>query len=308
MSISPIRDLHVLRGRLDLLPALAALLERRSVTAAALDLSISQPAMSRVLAQLRVAFTDPLLVRSGSEMALTPRAIALRAPVVELLAAAAALFRHETFDASTASHTFRAVIPDVLAAYLMPRLLDRLAREAPQCRLELLPWRSSAERTRAPNLIVTSGIDAYPSMRMIPLYEDHDVLARREQPLPGQDPLQMEHVAVVPAGAGEDLVDRWLADGGRARRIVTSVPTYLLALHLVATTGVSAILPHRLVTEVGARLGVMAFELTIPQTPDRICMLYPPTDEADAAATWLRQFVRAACAPVGGEPASVPAG
>lgn len=62
---------------LNLLRALHALLEEGNVTRAAARLSLSQPAVSGMLARLRRVFDDPLLVRSGQGMVLTPRAAAL---------------------------------------------------------------------------------------------------------------------------------------------------------------------------------------------------------------------------------------
>ncbi|MEJ0022241.1 MAG: LysR family transcriptional regulator [Alphaproteobacteria bacterium] len=64
---------------LNLLPPLEALLRRRNVTHAAADVGLSQPAMSRALARLRDVLGDPLLVRAGGGLALTPKAARLAA-------------------------------------------------------------------------------------------------------------------------------------------------------------------------------------------------------------------------------------
>jgi anthranilate phosphoribosyltransferase len=65
-------------GRLRLLLALDALLVEGGVTAAAARLGLGAPAMSRMLAQLRALFGDPLLVRRNRTMAPTPLAERLR--------------------------------------------------------------------------------------------------------------------------------------------------------------------------------------------------------------------------------------
>src|SRR6185312_3746875 len=63
-------------GRLDLnlLVALDALLEQRSVTRAAAQMGLSQPALSASLARLRRHFDDELLTRAGNSYRLTPLA------------------------------------------------------------------------------------------------------------------------------------------------------------------------------------------------------------------------------------------
>jgi DNA-binding transcriptional LysR family regulator len=74
--------------KLDLaaLKALDALLAERSVTRAADRLGLSQPAMSAQLRRLRELFADPILTRVPGGSAPTPRALALHAPVADILA------------------------------------------------------------------------------------------------------------------------------------------------------------------------------------------------------------------------------
>src|SRR5690349_4040592 len=84
---SPMRATHVSSLDLNLLVALDALLgEAGHVSAAARRVGLSQPAMSRQLARLRELFADPLLVRDGRGMTLTPRARSLAAPLRRALA------------------------------------------------------------------------------------------------------------------------------------------------------------------------------------------------------------------------------
>ena len=54
---------------LNMLVILAQLLRTRSVTRTARHMGVSQPAISRSLAQLRDLLGDPLLVRTGTGMA-----------------------------------------------------------------------------------------------------------------------------------------------------------------------------------------------------------------------------------------------
>ncbi|MGN4076993.1 helix-turn-helix domain-containing protein, partial [Burkholderia gladioli] len=63
---------------LNLLVALDALLAEASVAGAARRLGLSASAMSRTLTRLREATGDPLLVRAGRQMLLTPHAEAIR--------------------------------------------------------------------------------------------------------------------------------------------------------------------------------------------------------------------------------------
>lgn len=63
---------------LNLLIALDALIAEVNVTRAARRLGLSPSAMSRTLTRLRATTGDPLLVRAGRQMVLTPYAEAIR--------------------------------------------------------------------------------------------------------------------------------------------------------------------------------------------------------------------------------------
>ena len=61
-----------------LLKCLVALVDHSQVSRAAAALSISQPAMSRAMSQLRTITADPVLVKGGSGLIPTAKALQLR--------------------------------------------------------------------------------------------------------------------------------------------------------------------------------------------------------------------------------------
>src|SRR3954468_24279512 len=74
---------------LGLLATLDALLQEGSVTGAARRAGLSTPAMSHALARIRQKLGDPLLVRAGAGMVLSPPGEALRPRVHTLVTEAA---------------------------------------------------------------------------------------------------------------------------------------------------------------------------------------------------------------------------
>ena len=124
---------------LNLVLALDALLAERHVTRAAARLGIKQSAASHALARLRDVLGDPLLVRGPrGTMIPTPRATAL-APAIHriLVDLSAALRGDDAFDPATARRTFRIASTDYVELVLMPRLVERLGRIAPNIDLWL---------------------------------------------------------------------------------------------------------------------------------------------------------------------------
>ena len=76
-----IRIMNLSSLDLNLLVALDALVTEVHVGRAAMRIGLSQPATSHALRRLREIVNDPLLVRVGARMELTPRAQALCAPL-----------------------------------------------------------------------------------------------------------------------------------------------------------------------------------------------------------------------------------
>ncbi|MEG0004184.1 LysR family transcriptional regulator, partial [Comamonas sp.] len=124
---------------LNLLKALDALLDERSVTRAAERLSLTQPAVSGMLTRLRESFDDPLFVRTQRGIAPTLRAQALAGPLKELLCNAEALLRPQGFDPATAQMTLRIAATDyALQAVVLP-FLAVLRKRAPGVCVAVVP-------------------------------------------------------------------------------------------------------------------------------------------------------------------------
>ncbi len=124
-------------GRLDLnlLVALEALLEERSVSRAAERLFITQSAMSKTLGRLRQLFDDPLFVRKASGMTPTPRAEQLAQQLPQVLLAVQEMFAPVDFDPLVYGGQFNLLVQGHMGAWLLPMLLERLATRAPHIRL-----------------------------------------------------------------------------------------------------------------------------------------------------------------------------
>lgn len=131
-----LRDL----GRLDLnlLVALEALLEERSVSKAAERLFVTQSAMSKTLGRLRELFDDPLFVRKSSSMVPTPRARELARHLPGVLQAVQAMVQPAEFDPLTFDGEFNLMIQGHMGVWILPKLLDRLRTTAPNIRLRAL--------------------------------------------------------------------------------------------------------------------------------------------------------------------------
>ncbi|NWB64425.1 LysR family transcriptional regulator, partial [Pseudomonas sp. F1002] len=124
---------------LNLLKALDALLDERSVTRAANRLSLTQPAVSGMLSRLRESFADPLFVRAQRGIVPTSRAEQLAAPVKKLLADIEGMLQPQSFDPLTASMTIRIASTDYALRAVVVPFLNALRIQAPNIRVSVQP-------------------------------------------------------------------------------------------------------------------------------------------------------------------------
>jgi DNA-binding transcriptional LysR family regulator len=286
---------------LNLLKALEAFLREANVSRAALRLRLSQPAASHALRRLRETLNDPILVRNGLRMELTPRAETLREPVKAVLEQVEKLFAGEAFDPAQSERHFRLLFPDLVVELLLPQIMNKIAKQAPRVAIEVMPWRGpdgmTAEFTRSLDLITSFAADAYKGFHRLTLYKDSDAVAvRKSHPL-GKRLSKREaffsarHVAVAGRGQREDIIDFWLRGRGLERHIALTVPTYVEALHVVSRSDLVAVVPRRLIASLAKPLSLIAVEPPVDPGIDEQFLFYPARAQTDPGSIWLRNLV-----------------
>jgi LysR family transcriptional regulator, nod-box dependent transcriptional activator len=109
---------------LNLLVALDHLLNLRSVSGAAARMNMTQSAMSNALLRLREYFGDDLLVKIGRRMELSPRAVALKDAVRDVLVRVEwTIATTADFDPAQSDRQFNVLVSDYTLATLIPRVL-----------------------------------------------------------------------------------------------------------------------------------------------------------------------------------------
>jgi DNA-binding transcriptional LysR family regulator len=125
---------------LNLLRLFDAVWRNRSVSLAAQQLGLSQPAASQGLARLRAVLGDALFERSGAGVRPTPRADRLAQAVQLALATLEdALNVSQVFEPLRSKRVLRVHLSDIGEARFLPELVLALQRLAPSMQLEALP-------------------------------------------------------------------------------------------------------------------------------------------------------------------------
>jgi DNA-binding transcriptional LysR family regulator len=290
---------------LNLLITLDALLAEGSVARAARRLRLSPSAMSRALARLRATTGDPLLVRAGRGLVPTPRALALRARVGQLVHdAAAVLGPAETLDLARLSRTFTLRTSEGFVETFAPALIARAGKEAPGVRLRFVqkpdkdstPLRDGAVDMETGVVADTTG----PEVRAQALFRDRFVgVVRQGHPLSRGKVTPARyaagrHILVSRRGLDRGPIDEALRPLGLVREIVTIVGGFATALALARASDLIASVPERHTGML--RAGMYSFPLPVVLPDITVSLLWHPRLDADPAHRWLRGCVRDVCA------------
>ena len=300
---------------MNLLRVLDALLREGSTVRAAETLHMSQPAVSAALGRLRHALGDPLFVRRGQGLAPTPHAQGLAAPLAEALERIEALIAPPAFDPARSDAVFRLAGADFWAEALMPALGDRLSRKAPGVRVQLV----DLVPDNYVGTLETAGVDVafLPKAEMPPwaVWRDlfaapfvmvarrgHERLARAGVAEGGTVPLDLfcdlSHVLMSVEGKLTAMTDTALADVGRERRVVMTMPFFSGVVRAVAVSDRVAMIPVQLAEAVAAREGLAIYEAPVPPVAPMIGMAWHRRTDASPGHVWLRGLVEELLAPL----------
>ncbi|MEU5209377.1 LysR family transcriptional regulator [Streptomyces sp. NPDC020742] len=286
----------------NLLPALDALLEEESVTAAADRLGLSGPAMSRALGRIRRTIGDPVLVRAGRRMVPTPRALEIRAEVRRLVEGAhGVLAPSAPADPAQLARTFTLTSSDLFITAVGPRLLALAAEEAPQVVLRFLgesPVDVPLLRDGAADLELGILDSREPEIRTERLFTDRGVAVVREghplttAPLTPRRYAAAAHLNVTRRGRLTGPVDTALAALGLRRRVIATVPTFAASLLMIRDSDVVGHASERAGAATVRGLGLCTLPIPLDLPSMTIEMAWHPRHEADPGHIWLRGLVR----------------
>jgi DNA-binding transcriptional LysR family regulator len=283
---------------LNLLVALDALLTERNVTRAGERLFLSQPAMSGILARLRHAFHDELLVRVGRNLEHTALAAELAVPVHDTVRQIEDLLNlHQTFTPETTRWSFGIAASDYVLFLLLGPLLKTLSAAAPHVSVRFSQLEPSAlERLAAGDLdSVVLPSELEPNLPSVPLFEDSWVCAiwsghsHTKERFTLEEYLALPHLSFRLAGPDHgSIAETYLTEAGGERRIVASTESFATAPFLLRETPLVALVPRRLGERLRMAADIRLVEppLDVPRLREEL--IWNPRFTASAPHAWLR--------------------
>ncbi|MEX0525723.1 LysR family transcriptional regulator [Raoultella terrigena] len=290
----------------NLLVALDALLAEESVAGAARRLGFSASAMSRTLTRLRDATGDPLLVRAGRKMVLTPHAQNIKARAQNVLFEVRSVLNASLspLQLPTLVQTFTLRTNEGFVETFAPALIAACARDAPGVTLTFV-----AKTEKDPQFLREGRVDLEigvlknmgPEIRLQALFRDRFVgVLAKSHPLAQSARMTREayiscgHVITSRHGMVRGPVDDALAGFGLQRKIVAVVPSFAAALAVARRSQLIALVPASYIGD-GPAADIAVFELPV-QTPEiTVSQMWHPRQEQEPGHRWLRQQVLSVC-------------
>ena len=286
---------------LNLLVHFDALMTCRSVSRAAEQIGISQPAMSAALSRLRRLFHDPLFLRDAGQWHPTQRAEDLHKAFEPLIARwRSESLPREEFDPATAHRVLSVFVSDYLQFAALPKVVAALSKAAPGIELRVfrLFQGLSMIETNHVELVIGHYAEPTPALRARVLFEeravcvvrnDHPCLSRRW----GLDSyLAYPHVYLSGHTTQfSQQIDDALKAVNRARTIGVTLSSYLACPFVVGATDFVATLPSSVARAFQklSRTTILDVPLALPAL--NVSMYWHERHHEDRAHAWVRQLI-----------------
>jgi DNA-binding transcriptional LysR family regulator len=302
MLILNIEKMNIRNINLNALPVFEALMRHGSVTLAARELNMSQPAVSSALAKLRLDLGDVLFVRSGKGLLPTPRAESLREPITDMMKTIMnKVLVQSAFSPAQSDRVFAICHSDVGSYVLWPKIVNAVLQQAPQVRLQLriLPQEQIASALE--NSTIDVAIGAFPklpsSLFQKRLFDRQYVaLIRQGHPLANK-PLTMQNFARTPqlivrqASGIQDQIDEILFKRDLLRTRVIEMPSYLMLLPMLESSDHLAVMPGQLADAFQEKGHFQSLKLPFSLSPSVIKLHWHRRVHEEPANIWLRSLI-----------------
>jgi DNA-binding transcriptional LysR family regulator len=286
---------------LNLLAHFDALMTCRSVTRAAVQLGITQPAMSAALSRLRRLFNDPLFLRDEGHWHPTQRAQELHQSFQPLVARwRSETLPREQFDPATAHRVLSIFVSDYLQFAALPKAIAALSKASPGIGLRVFKLFQGLNmiETNHVELVIGHYPQPMPALRARFLFEERAVcIVRNNHPCLHQvwdldSLLAYPHIYIAGhTGQFSQQIDEALQSVSRTRRIGASLSSYLACPFVVGATDFIAILPSSVAYAFQNLSRCTILEVPLPLPAINVSMYWHERHHDDHAHAWIRQLI-----------------
>lgn len=287
------------------------LLNHRSVSRAAMELHLSQSAVSKQLAKLREVFQDPLFVRNAHGLSPSPRALMLAPQFQELNQLLKQIIQPPSFQAADCQRRFVIDLLETAYPLALSQVMPHIIQYAPDVVINMRNWQHNSME-KLLNCDIDLGITCREfdphsplAMRHLPdglkyaelaretsvalIRKDHPLLAGNQWGLQGF--LQYGHINLLLTGIDHWLLDDVLAAKGEKRKISASIPDVYNAMSLCQQTDLILCMPARYANNMQSHFELELMPIPVDMKPGSYVLVWHQHYDQDPAHKWLRELI-----------------
>ncbi|MCG9680188.1 LysR family transcriptional regulator [Vibrio sp. Isolate24] len=281
-----------------LLRPLLVLLRTRSLTEAALQLNVTQSAMSRTLGQIRTAFDDPILIREGKQFVVSARGQQLLAQLPELIGSLDELYAVEAFLPHACQREFRLAYTAFLSESSVPLVSAELLRLAPNAGVNGELWQDQHVSVLgdSPIDVLATTLDYFPeNIYGKKLLEDEYVVlmsgnhSLADASLEMDDYFSASHVMVHGMREMRQYVGEQFEHRKVQRKVIARVPSFTAAMELVCQSDALVTAPLHLAGYFSNRFDYVVKPLPFDLPKHSYYLLWHSRHQKDPAHRWFRE-------------------
>lgn len=286
----------------NLLIVLNALLEDNSVNLAAKKLNVTAPAISKSLNKIRALFNDQILVRSGTKLTPTPKAISLKKSIKELVnRIESVLHNNIIFEPTITTISFTIASNNAVFFTLNSILFQEIQNNAPNVFMNLVndsDYDNDFLRSHTIDLYIGEMRSLNPEIIIRTIYvskcclisrKNHPILSKHKNidNLLKYQFIQTKHECLT----NSDETNKYFWE---ERHIIGITPEYITTINAVINSDALAIIPNFILNTITQKLNIpiIHFNTDFDLGKRNIIQAWHSKHNHSPAHKWLRDFIK----------------
>ncbi|MCY1165324.1 MULTISPECIES: LysR family transcriptional regulator [Polaromonas] len=287
---------------MNLLLTFDAIYRHQNLSAAAIELGLTQPAVSAALKRLRECFGNPLFVRTSHGMRPTPYADNMAVKITRALDIVREVDQPAHFLPQTTTINFRVYINDIGMQLVMPRVVRYLSDHAPNAKLTILDLRPDEVVEALDSGAIDLAVGYFLGM---PNWAHQQTIRNTSYvcAVRGDHPniqgslslnqfLNNKHAMYWTTGSPHSAVEEALSRLDLTRDVMLRLPRFSALPFFIAQSDLVVTIPEDLGLAFTGLLGIRIFKPPMKLPNFEIRQYWHERHHADPANKWLRTVVK----------------
>ncbi|MES2398565.1 MAG: LysR family transcriptional regulator [Pseudomonadota bacterium] len=287
---------------MNLLLTFDAIYRHQNLSAAAIELGLTQPAVSAALKRLRERFDNPLFVRTSHGMRPTPYADSMSVKITRALDIVREVDQPDDFSPQTTTVNFRVYINDIGMLLMMPQVMTYLSKHAPGARLSIFDLRPDEVIPALDSGAIDLAVGYFLGMpnwahQQVVRNTSYVCAVRGDHPaiknsLSLEQFVNAKHGMYWTSGSPHSAVEEALAKLDLTRDVMLRLPRFSALPFFISQSDLIMTIPEDLGVGFSRMVNIKLFKPPLKLPNFEIRQYWHERHHADPANKWLRNIIK----------------